>query len=856
MPFKMKYLFCQLFCFSSLIISAQHLNTSTNSYTIDQEIQVTYLGESDDLVNHNDYDAAPNAPAHRIKVIPNFNGRGTGPVSHNPNGGPDELLTNKQYGYRSTSNRTASTSLTQNWAGMGFNGVQPPDPCLEVGPNHVIQMINAPGGATMEVWDKAGVSLYGPANLNNLWNQFGVTGLGDPIVCYDQLADRWLISEFSSVGNKLLIGISTSPDPMGTYHAYEFNTPTFPDYPKYSIWHNAYFVTTNESQTAIYALDRSAMLNGLNTTAQRFTVPDLSSFGFQALTPVDFDGTTLPASNSPGLFWRHVDDEAHFPSSSNPTSDFLQYWELTPDFNNSANSVLQGPLTINVTEFDSDINGYFAFSGITQPNSSISLDPLREVFMNRMQYRNFGTHEVIVGCHATDVTGNDLAGIRWYEFRRNGIGPWSLYQEGTYSPDSDNRWMATISMDENGNIALAYAVSSNTTFPSLRYTGRVDTDPAGAMPLQEQSIVSGNGSNTSNRYGDYFAMVVDPADDSTFWFTGEYNPSSTWDTRVAGFTIDDQCNGLNASYNQTATILCNGDATAALQFSVNGGNSSNYTFVLSSQGSQNDSLFTNLSAGNYSVTITDGTGCSFTIPSIAIGEPPALQSNASTVDVSCFGEADGQINITGTGGSGGLTYSIDNNSFVSSGSFNNLDTGAYTYYVQDVNGCTSSNTFTISQPDSLSATASQNGTAINVTVTGGTPGYMYKIDDEQFGSTNTFNNLAAGMHTIVVRDANGCAYSISIEYIALAIEEELADIQVRLFPNPVSSELNISFTTQEYGLVQISILDANGRVITQDHVQLSDVSQWTQSTSKWASGSYFVQLEIGEESTAIPFVVQ
>ena len=418
-----------------------------------------------------------------------------------------------------------------NMDGMGYSGVNPADPSLDVGPNHVIQMMNGASGAYFIIYDKLGNVLQGQTYFDNF---FGFpAGLGDPIVMYDERADRWFLSEFSSSGNNMHVAVSTTPDPMGTYVNYSFNAPSFPDYPKFSIWDNAYFITSNEAQTACYALDRTAMLAGLPTTAQRFTVPDFGTIGFQAATPVSLNGPTPPPAGSPGMVMRMRDD-----AWVGAANDALELWEFDVDFVTPANTSLTLEYELPITAFDSELCGYTSFSCIPQPGSGTQLDPLREVLMNRIHYRNFGTHESIVCCHVTDVDGTDRAGVRWYELRRTGgVGSaWSIYQEGTYSPDADGRFMCSIAIDAFGSIAIAYNVSSSSTFPGLRYTGRQASDPLGTMTEPETVIVNGSAANGSNRYGDYNQLNCDP-DGVTFWFTGMYNPSSQWATRVCSFDI-------------------------------------------------------------------------------------------------------------------------------------------------------------------------------------------------------------------------------------------------------------------------------------------------------------------------------
>jgi len=179
-----------------------------------------------------------------------------------------------------------------------------------------------------------------------------------------------------------------------------------------------------------------------------------------------------------------------------------------------------------------------AMPGVAQ-GAANSLDPLREVVMHRLAYRNFGTHETLVGNFVTDIDGNNTGGVRWFELRKIGPGPWTLFQEGTYAPTAaDNRWIGAIAMDGTGNIALGFNVSSGTVHPSLRYAGRLAGDPLGTLPQGEHLLVAGTGTNGSNRWGDYAAMSVDPVDDCTFWFTGEWNATPQWSTRIGAFRFD------------------------------------------------------------------------------------------------------------------------------------------------------------------------------------------------------------------------------------------------------------------------------------------------------------------------------
>lgn len=449
----------------------------------------------------------------------------------------DPLLATQQQA--EASGRMPSPSL--NIAGQGFSGVYPPDTVGDVGPFHYIQMINGSGGALFRIYNKSGTSVAGPTNLDTLGTGDCADGLGDPIVLFDELANRWLMSEFSNNGNKLCVYISKTQDPVtGGWWVYDFQAPDFPDYPKYGVWSNAYLVTSNEGSPAIYAFDRQKMLNGQAATFQRVTAPQLGGFGFQALTPADHDGELPPPVGVPGILMRHNDDESHSPGNNNASADFLELWTLQPDFVTPANTVFAGPTRISVTEFDSSLCGLTSFQCFPQPSTSTTLDPLREVIMFRLQYRRFSDRETLVGNFVTDVNGSNRGGIRWFELRRTTPqGAWSVHQQGTYSPDASHRWMGSIGQDGAGNLALGYSLTSSSIVPNIRYVGRLATDTLGTLPQGETILQSGASTQTTTtRWGDYAALSIDPHANCAYWFTTEYMSSSNvWATRVGAFSF-------------------------------------------------------------------------------------------------------------------------------------------------------------------------------------------------------------------------------------------------------------------------------------------------------------------------------
>ncbi len=452
----------------------------------------------------------------------------------------DPLLQHEAY---TRSNRPRIYSPPElDFAGGVDTGYTPPDTVGDIGSSHYIQAVNG-ASSIIRIYNKSGTLLAGPINMSSLWTAGGacVSGGGDGIVLYDPLASRWLLAEFASTGNHLCIYLSRNDDPVaGGWLNYDFETPEFPDYPKVAVWSTGYYVTTNESQPTVYALDRTKMLAGLPAAMQRFTAPLLAGFGFQSLTPADLDGTSAPPGGSPAFFARHDDDELNDPFAADPVHDFVEIWQLDIDFNTPANSSFALATSLPVAEFNSNLCGTSS-SCVPQPGTAQKLDPIREVIMWRLQYRNFGAYQTLIGNFTVDVNGANHHGIRWFELRRTGLGAWSLYQEGTYAPDAVHRWLGAIAMDGSGNMALGFSVSdAASVFPGMRYSGRLASDGLGSMTQAEVTVMAGAASKPSDpRWGDYAAMSVDPIDDCTYWFTSEHVPSpDIWATRIARFRYD------------------------------------------------------------------------------------------------------------------------------------------------------------------------------------------------------------------------------------------------------------------------------------------------------------------------------
>lgn len=463
--------------------------------------------------------------------------------------GPEDVDQIVQQDVMEAAGEIPSTSASFN-AFAGDGNVAPPDPVGDVGPNHYVAMANV----RYAVYNKAGAVVLAPININTLWSGFGgpcqVENAGDPVVIHDQLANRWVLMQFTASGTngyRICLAISTSGDPTGTFYRYSINTGTnFPDYPKLAMWPNAYIITTREFSAAgpfagvgVYALNRAQAIAGGAVSGIGFlATPGATPYRVgDGLLPADLDGTRLPPSGTAYLLGSQDNGGGY-----GAPSDALNLWKLNLNFATPASSTLALTNVLPTAAFDS----IFPCAGrecIPQPGTSRRLDHqgYRQRVLHRLAYRNHGTHESLVTNHSVEAPAN-VSGVRWYEIRNPNAAP-AIYQQGTYSPggtDGIHRWFGSIAQDQNGNMGLGYSVSNGTSvFPGIRYTGRLAGDALGTMPQGEGTIVNGAGSQTgSARWGDYTSMNVDPVDDCTLWYINEYYTATsavTWQLRVGSF---------------------------------------------------------------------------------------------------------------------------------------------------------------------------------------------------------------------------------------------------------------------------------------------------------------------------------
>jgi hypothetical protein len=417
--------------------------------------------------------------------------------------------------------------------------VDPPDPSGEASESNYIQVVNGANNSYYKVLDKSGATVRNASSMNPFWASFPNTlPGGDPLIFYDQAAQRWLLEEFAD--SSFMLAISSTSNPLGTWYAYEFKTPDFPDYPKIGIWNDGYYITTNEASDSIplYIINRQDMLSrAAIARVQRIGIPKFDPSGLNGIwevaTPVSWNGLRPPPVGSPMPIMRLYDD-AWGQLGSGSGVDRLEVWGIRTDWANPRNTVaIQTKLP--TAPFDSDI-----LDRIPAPNNcAIELFPVSQTLMNKVSYRNFGTHESMVMNHLVDVDGNNRSGERWYELRRSNGSNWTIYQQGTVSQDAVNhRFMGNIAQNAQGDMILAYSVSGPNLKPSLRITGRKANDFLGTMPIPEVEFASGIGCANVNRWGDYSHACVDPSDSTNFWFTGQYMKSANvWTTRIVSFRM-------------------------------------------------------------------------------------------------------------------------------------------------------------------------------------------------------------------------------------------------------------------------------------------------------------------------------
>jgi hypothetical protein len=490
----------------------------------------------------------------------------------------------------------AAPQLLASFDGLGedFEGPQgkaimrnPSDNSLAVGPDHIVQIVNTrmaiftKKGARFDVTGKV---LYGPGETRNVFKGFGgpceKINNGDAVVRYDQLANRWLIvmPTFTRARSRhdstvklpqpgkaellyqpppapldttqarrisprprategstycMCYAISTGPDPFGPYYRYEFKRELFPDYPRPAVWPDGYYTSTSTGDGVIerhaYVVDREKMLKGEEATEQSFIIKDVNF-----LINADLDGKQLPPTGAPNIMMATGGAQLNKVF----TDDGIYVWKFHVDWKDPAKTKLDGPVKIPVAPYSYLCDGQLT-KCVPQPGTDVRLDAQGDKLMARLVYRRIGKQESIVGLHAVNSSSGG-GGVRWYEFRVDKDRNVNLFQQGTYAPDSDYRWMGSVAMDGKGNIGIGYSFGGASHFPGQRFAARLAGDQRGVLTLKEAILVAGEASQTSTlRWEDYTQTAIDPSDDRTIWYVGDYLKvnAKNYSTRIGAFRI-------------------------------------------------------------------------------------------------------------------------------------------------------------------------------------------------------------------------------------------------------------------------------------------------------------------------------
>jgi hypothetical protein len=499
---------------------------------------------------------------------------------------------------RGQGSRPAATLVTAfDGLGVGFEGPHgtatvrnPSDNSLAVGPDHVVQIVNS----RIAIFNKTGRPVYGPAPTNIVFRGFGgaceANNNGDAVVRFDQLAGRWLIvmpifrrgpaqpdqraapksgeparlsqpgkpdqpgpavklAEPSPAGQpaqpgargagaqqngpySMCYAISTSSDPLGSYYRYEFLRPLFPDYPRPAVWTDGYYVPTSTGDEVIQkhacVAERAAMLKGVAASEQCVVID-----GVNFLNNADIDGQRLPPDGAPNIMMaaggaqlrRVMEDDGVFS------------WQFHVDWKDPSKTALTGPVKIAVAPYRYLCDGQLS-NCVPQPGTNARLDAQGDKIMARLVYRRTDAGESVVAVHSVN-TAAAAGGVRWYEFRVGGDRKVTLHQQGTYAPDGFFRWMASPAIDKSGNIAIGYSFGGSPNFPGQRMTARLAADPLGQMTMQETIVVEGAGSQNAMRWEDYTQTAVDPSDDCTIWYVGDYirKDANSYTSRIAAIRL-------------------------------------------------------------------------------------------------------------------------------------------------------------------------------------------------------------------------------------------------------------------------------------------------------------------------------
>ncbi len=760
-----------------------------------------------------------------------------------PQYGEDPSVRQTEMGTRTLANKAP----IKNWQGQTSN-YRPSDPSGAAGPNHYVQCINS---SPVKVFNKSTGANMLTVNLGTLWTP-DVANEGDPIVMYDRYADRWFIAQFGSPA-KVYIAISTTNDPTGSYYTYTFTSSQFPDYLKFSIWADGYYMTSNQGGR-MYCFERDQMLLGnLSSRAVTATFSTGSTSGFYCPLSADADGG-LPTVGTPCPFFAYSEN-----AWGGGAIDGVKIWNMAVTWGATPTAVITAQPTIVTSAFDASYNS--SWNDVSQQGTTGKLDGIGGVATYRAQYRKWTGYNTVLLNWGVKISSTQRS-IRWVELRQTG-GTWALYQEGTYTPDIHTRWIGSIAMDDNGSIGMAYNKSSSSMYPSIGYTGRLATDPLGQMTFAETMAITGTGSETSaNRYGDYSHLSLDP-DGLTFWHTAEYTTTSATTTRVFSFQLATTTNAVVAvASNDADNVICAGQSVTFTATPTNGGTAPTYDWCVNgvSTGVTTVTYTTSTLAAGSVVTcvmtsnLPGVVGSPYTSPAITItySAAPAISIAAASTTI-CAGTT-GTLTATITSGGTSPTYQWKVNDV-------NVGTSSPTYasstfVTGDVvkcvytSTCGTSSTITSSSVTmtvvALPATPTITNSGTLFTSSSATGNQWYLNGLAIIGATGqTYTATANGNYTVVVSSgACNSATSAISTMTGLGINE-VTNIGTHfyIYPNPSNGYFNLVFTSTDLMEYTVRLRNELGQIVFEEKLEKFD-GTYTKSfdVTTYGKGQYFLTM--------------
>lgn len=568
------------------------------------------------------------------------------------------------------------SGLSKNPWGAGW----PPDPSGDVGPNHYVQTVNTSIG----IYEKSTGALMSATTFDSLFGA-GNTGTpcdndnqGDPVTLYDPFGDRWIVTDFAwsnySTGPFYeCMAVSKTGDPVSGgwwFYAWKVeNGAMLPDYPKLGVWPDGIYLSANVFASSgsgafqyvkVMAFNREQMQAGNpNAQAVAFNLPKTSGgITLFSLLPANARAVTgAPPAGTPNYF------------TSIWGSYAVRTWKFHVDWGSPASSTFTGPTNVGVSTFN-------VGPGTVPEKDGNALDTLSYRLMMQNQYTNQGGRESLWLTHTVGSGGTpNIARVRWYEIPVTGGTISSPRQQATFAPDSMHRFMPSLAVDKNGDLAVGYSVSSSSTYPAIRFAGRLAGDALNTLTQTETTLVQGLGyicctfsdGSTNNRWGDYSAMSIDP-DGCTFWYTGEYidaKPTTlaqvNWLTRIGSFTLPGcaaaaaapSISGFSPTSGSAGTnvTVTGSDFTGVSSVTFNGAPAA---FTVGSASQITATVPAAATSGPIAVTTSGGTATSAS--SFTVTAPPATPTISSFSPTSGAVGATVTINGTNLGGATAVSF--------------------------------------------------------------------------------------------------------------------------------------------------------------------------------------------------------